>query len=251
VTVISQSYADTFFPGENPIGQHVMIGVYKGQGPDSIASEVVGIVPDLKDASLEAKRVRHTVWVPAAQATIMGASMPAFVVRSNDATAAANALRAAIAEADSRMGVPSVAAMSDVVARSVAPRRFTMILMATFAVIALALTCVGIYGVTSYAVSQRTQEIGVRIALGARPANVVRLIVRQGARPAILGLLIGLGLAAWASRAIASMLFGIGPRDPASLGAVALLLALVALVASYLPARRASRVDPVTALRSD
>jgi putative ABC transport system permease protein len=149
------------------------------------------------------------------------------------------------------MGLANVVAMTGVVAESLAPRRFTMVLMATFAAVALALTCVGIYGVASYAVSQRTQEIGVRIALGARPSSVVALIVRQGIRPAIVGLGIGLVFATWASKAIASMLFGIGPRDPASLAIVALLLAGVALIASYLPARRASRVDPVTALRAD
>jgi ABC-type antimicrobial peptide transport system permease subunit len=113
------------------------------------------------------------------------------------------------------------------------------------------LTCVGIYGVASYAVSQRTQEIGVRMALGAKPSAVVALIVRQGARPAIIGLVIGLVLAAWGSRAIASMLFGVGPRDPVSLASVALLLGVVAVAASWLPARRAARVDPVTALRAD
>jgi predicted permease len=251
VAVVSQSYAETFFPGENAIGRRILVGVYKGQGPASEASEIVGIVPDLRDASLEQTRLRHTVWLPQSQASQMGVDLPAFVVRANDPSIAARAWRAAMTGADPRIGVPDVVAMSDIVTESLSWRRFTMVLMATFAAVALVLTCVGIYGVASYAVSQRTQEIGVRMALGAKPSAVVALIVRQGARPAIIGLVIGLVLAAWGSRAIASMLFGVGPRDPVSLASVALLLGVVAVAASWLPARRAARVDPVTALRAD
>ena len=251
VVVLSTSYAENFFPGENPIGKRIQIGVYKGQAPATVSSEIVGIVADLRDASLEQPRFRHTFWVPSAQGSVMGTQAPVFVVRANDPSVAANALRSAIAEADPRMGVPDIAAMTDIVSQSLSWRRFTMVLMATFAAVALALTCVGIYGVASYAVSQRTQEIGVRMALGARPSSVVALIVGQGARPAMIGLVIGLVLAGWASKAIASLLFGIGPRDPLSLGAVAVLLGVVALMASYIPALRASKVDPVVALRAD
>jgi putative ABC transport system permease protein len=251
VAIVSTSYVKQFLPGENPIGKRIQIGIYKGQGPDSIASEIIGVAPDLRDQSLESKRYRNTVWTPIAQGNPMGVSVPAFVVHASDAAGAANALRTAIAEADARMGTPVVAAMSDLVTQSLEQRRFTMILLATFAAVALVLTCIGIYGVASYSVSQRTQEIGVRIALGARRANVLALIVRQGASPAIVGLLIGFLLTWWTSKAIASMLFGIGPRDPGSIGAVALLLALVAFAASYIPARRAARVDPVKALRAE
>ena len=141
--------------------------------------------------------------------------------------------------------------MTDIVSRSLSWRRFAMVLMTVFALLALTLTCVGIYGVVAYSVAQRVHEIGVRMALGARPGSVVALVVAQGMRPAVVGLLVGLGGALVLSRLLAKMLYGVGPRDPLSLGIVALVLATVAVVASYLPARRASLVDPLTALRSD
>jgi putative ABC transport system permease protein len=141
--------------------------------------------------------------------------------------------------------------MTDIVSRSLSWRRFAMVLMSVFATIALVLTCVGIYGVVAYSVAQRVHEIGVRVALGARPAGVVALVVRQGIRPAVAGLAVGLIGALSLSRLLASMLYGVGPRDPASLAAVAAVLTTVAALACYLPARRAARVDPLVALRSD
>jgi putative ABC transport system permease protein len=135
------------------------------------------------------------------------------------------------------------------VSRSMSWRRFSTVLMVCFAALALALTCVGIYGVASYSVSQRVQEIGVRIALGAKPGSVVALVVRQGVRPAVIGLLVGVVLALGLSRILTKLLFGVGPRDPLSFAAVAAVLLGVAIVASYLPARRAARVDPASALR--
>jgi predicted permease len=253
VTIISQSYARDFFPGEDPIGQRILIGAYKGKtGPHSDRPRtIVGVVADLKDGTLEQTRVRHTVWVPQAQTTGSFATVPAFVVRANDAGVAANALRGAIADADARMRSVDVEAMSDIVSLSLASRRFSMILMTTFAGLALVLTCVGIYGVASYSVSQRIQEIGLRMALGAEPRTVVALVVREGIRPAIIGLVLGLGIALAISKVLANMLFGVTSHDPTSLAAVAFVLIAVAFLATFIPARRASRVDPVTALRVD
>jgi predicted permease len=254
VALVSESYARDFFKGENPIGRRVLIGCYKGcpSRPNKVALEIVGVVRDLRDASLEQKSLRQTIWVPLAQVTSGGfLAVPAFVIRSNDPSVAATALRRAVTTVEPRMGVPDVAAMSDIVSQSMSWRRFSMVLMISFAALALVLTCIGIYGVASYAVSQRVREIGVRMALGARPRSVVALVVRQGVRPAAVGLVAGLGLAFGLSKILKSMLFGVGPRDPLSFGAVAMLLLGVALVASYVPARRAARIDPASALRAE
>jgi predicted permease len=255
VVLVSEAYVRRFFKGENPIGQHVLIGCYKGcPGKEpKVVPEIIGVVRDLRDESLEDKRARLTVWVPLAQATngAMSTGIPAFVVRANDPSVAATALRRAVTDAEPRMGVPDVAAMTDIVSQSMSWRRFSTVLMACFAGLALVLTCIGIYGVASYAVTQRVQEIGVRMALGARPSNVVALVVGQGVRPAVTGLFVGVVLALALSKVLTSLLFGVGPRDPLSIGAVAVVLIAVAITASYLPARRAARIDPATALRAE
>jgi predicted permease len=252
VVIVSKSYAAKLFPDENPIGRRIYIGVYKGRRKEkAVASEIVGIVVDLRDRSLDQSQLRQTVWVSHAQATGMNGGLPSFVVRANDPSVAATALRRAIADADPRLPVADIASMNDVVSQSLGHRRFSMMLLTIFAFVALALTCVGIYGVASYSVSQRTREIGVRIALGAQPGSVVRLVVGQGIRPALIGLTVGLVLALLVSRVIASMLFGTSPRDPLSVSIVAGLLTTVTAIATWLPARRASRVDPVEALRAD
>lgn len=255
VAIISESFARRYWRDQNPIGQRLLLGRFKGKliGPqfDEPAREIVGVVPDVRDMSLDQLRPRITVWVPQAQAPKGMAKLPAFVVRASDARVAAEALRRAIAEADPRIRAPEIEAMTDIVSRSLSWRRFAMVLMSVFATIALVLTCVGIYGVVAYSVAQRVHEIGVRVALGARPAGVVALVVRQGIRPAVAGLAVGLIGALSLSRLLASMLYGVGPRDPASLAAVAAVLTTVAALACYLPARRAARVDPLVALRSD
>ncbi|HEY4304893.1 MAG TPA: ABC transporter permease [Gemmatimonadaceae bacterium] len=252
VVIVSKAYASKMFPDENPIGRRIYLGVYKGRGKEkTTASEIVGVVADLRDRSLDQTQLRQTVWVSHTQVKGMKFGLSSFVVRANDPVLAANALRRAIADADPSLPVADVASMNDIVLQSLGPRRFTTVLLTTFALIALALTCVGIYGVASYSVSQRTREIGVRIALGAQPSSVVGLVVRQGIRPAMIGLGVGVVLALGVSKVIASMLFGVGPRDPLSLSVVAALLAAVAVTATWLPARRASRVDPVQALRAE
>jgi hypothetical protein len=252
VVLVSEAYVKRFFPGVNPIGQRILVGCYKGC-PDRhpTAMEVVGVVRDLRDASLDQTRPRRTIWVSWVQAGGDMARVPAFVVRASDPAVAASALRRAIAEADPRMTSPEIMAMTDIVSASLSWRRFSTVLMGCFAGLALALTCVGIYGVAAYAVSQRVQEIGLRMALGARPASVVALVVRQGATPAALGLVVGMGLALYLTRVLSKLLFGVGPRDPVSFATVALVLLGVAVAASYVPARRAARVDPAGALRAE
>lgn len=255
VVIVSESFAKAYWPGESPIGRRIFVGRFKGKpiGPrfDEPAREIVAVVPDLKDMSLDQKSVRHTVWVPQSQAVRALLKMPAFVVQANDAGVAAAALRRAIVESDARMRTVDVSAMSDVVSQSLLWRRFQTTLMSAFAAIALALTVVGIYGVVAYSVAQRVHEIGVRMALGARPSSVVALVVAQGLRPVAIGLAIGLAAALAASRVIAGMLFGVSPHDPAALLSVAVVLVGVAVLASYVPARRAARVDPLAALRAE
>jgi len=144
-----------------------------------------------------------------------------------------------------------VRTLDGILATSLAPRRLTMILLGAFAALALVLACVGLYGVISYLTGQRTHEIGVRLALGAQRAEVIRLVVDEGLRMALLGVGLGIVAALGLARVLAAELFGVTPHDPLTFGAVALLLVVVALVACYLPALRAARVDPVIALRAE
>jgi putative ABC transport system permease protein len=157
--------------------------------------------------------------------------------------------RHAISAVDSELPVFDVATMQELVYQSMAEPRFNTVLLGIFAVLAFVLATVGIYGVMSYSVTQRTHEIGVRMALGAERVDVLRLVVGQGMRLALMGVVIGLGAALGLTRFLASFLFGIQPTDPMTFLAVSLLLAGVALAASYIPARRATKVDPMVALR--
>jgi putative ABC transport system permease protein len=162
-----------------------------------------------------------------------------------------DSVRRAVAEIDSREVVYNVQTMNEVVSNSFAARRLSMLLLGVFAALALALACVGIYGVISYLVGQRTHEIGVRVALGAQPGDVLRLIIGQGALMALLGVAIGVAAALLLTRLMASQLFGVSPHDPLTFAAVAMLLMIVSIAACYIPARRAMRVDPVVALRCE
>jgi putative ABC transport system permease protein len=260
IVLVSKSFADKWWPGENPLGRRIWIGKHAGKagkaGPADPVREIVGVVPDMKDMSLEQLRPRHTVWVPQAQTTpsfLSYVSIPSFAVRAADARVGASALRSAIQDADPRLRDPEIFAMRDVItlSSSYQQRWFTLVLMSLFAAVALGLTSVGIYGVVAYSVARRVHEIGVRMALGARPGNVVGMVVRQGMRPVVLGLAGGLVAALALSRLLTKMLFGVSPHDPSTLAVVAVVLMAVALVASYLPARRATRVDPLSALRSE
>jgi putative ABC transport system permease protein len=160
-----------------------------------------------------------------------------------------DAVRRAVSELDPREVVYGVQTMQDVLARSLAARRMSMILLSAFAALALVLSCIGIYGVISHLVGQRTHEIGVRMALGAQPVHVMRLILGEGVRMALVGVITGIIAALALTRLIASQLFGVTSHDPLTFAAVAILLTVVALLACYVPARRAVRVDPLVALR--
>jgi len=215
-----------------------------------VAATIVGIVEDTKNAGLD-KPSAPELYLQANQVAQFGLSTNMnFVVRTeSDPVALAGTIREAVREVDPSLPVYGLRPMSEVVARSMVQPRFLSLLLATFAGIALFLAAIGIYGVMAYAVAQRTQEIGVRMALGAQRLHVLRLVFGQGFVLLAVGTAIGLGGAFALTRLMHSLLFEITPTDPLTYSAVVVLLAVVALFACYVPARRATRVDPLVALR--
>jgi putative ABC transport system permease protein len=254
VVVINETMARTYWPNQNPLGQHIAFA------SDKIPSwmTVVGVVKDPMLHDWTGKPYPE-LYVSAFQdAGFLGQTGSArtnyitLVLRtSGDPAALTSSVKSAIWSLDSNLPVTSVLTMDDVVAEANAQPRFEMLLLSVFAMIALLLAAVGIYGVMSYAVSRRTHEIGVRISLGASRGNVLLLVMRQGAILAIAGLSAGFALALFFSRLMTKLIYGISPNDPLTFASVAALLFFVAILACYVPARRAMRVDPATAMRCE
>jgi predicted permease len=253
VALISKSTAQQFWPGKDPIGQHI-----KPRWMDNWWT-VVGVVGDVKENSMTQNTPE---WIDGEMYTLYGphsiqgrgpeaspAELTLVLRTSNDQSQFGSALQNAVSELNRDVPVSQVETLNGWVAEAVAGPRSTASLFSLFAALAVALGAVGIYGVISYSVAQRTREIGIRIALGARKHEVVRLVVGQGARLALLGVGIGLVGALLLTRLMATLLYGVGANDPLTYASVAILLVLVAIAASYIPARRAMRVDPVVALR--
>jgi predicted permease len=242
VAMISESMARQFYANENPLGQRIQMG--NGSKP----AEIVGIVADVRDQVLEAKG-RPAVYEPAAQVPF--GSMYFSVRTEREPAALISGIRTAMGELDSELPLDAVGTVDSLVATSLSQRRFAMLLMAIFAGLALALAMVGIYGVISYAVTQATQEIGIRMALGARRSDVLRMVFRYASVLILCGLAIGIAAALGAGRLLASQLFDVKPTDPATYAAVALALLITGLLACGIPALRAMRVDPLVALRDE
>ena len=243
VAVVSQSFARQFFPGEDALGQRI-----DTQVDDKGWRVIIGVVGDVKQESLEAADFPD-VYLPYTQKPDARAI---FVLKTaSTPTALAAALRAQVAGVDPGQPVAWVRAMDDVAASSVRGRRLSTTVVAVFAGLALFLSAVGIYGVLSYSVAQRSHEIGVRMALGARHRDVLRMIIRHGMQLTSLGITVGLVCALALARFMSSLLFGVGAGDPLTFIGIPLLLASVALMASWIPARRATRVDPMVALRDE
>jgi predicted permease len=253
VVVIDDVFARTYFPGENPIGRRINLALFNMQ------PEIVGVVGHVKQwgldtdakSAIEAQFDLPFMQLPEKLMPLAADAVAVVLRTEGDPTAVMGSVRRAVAEVDSREVIYNVQTMDEVVSNSYAARRLSMILLGAFAGLALVLACVGIYGVISYLVGQRTHEIGVRVALGAQPGDVMRLVIGHGARMAVIGVAIGTGAALGLTRLMANQLFGVSAHDPLTFAAVAVLLILVAVAACYIPARRAMRVDPIIALRCD
>jgi predicted permease len=245
VAIISETLARRYFPNEDPLGKHMKFGFPPNT---DVPREIVGIVADVRDVSLS-RDPGPMMYVPFAQAPLYGGEV---VVRSSlSASSVAAGVRQAVNAIDKDLPVTDVESFSDVTGASIAQERFRTFLLASFSGIALLLATVGIFGVISYSVAQRTHEIGIRMSLGARPDDVLRLILKQGGRLALLGLGVGAVAALLLTRLLSGLLYGVSPTDPLTFGVVIIVLLAVALAASYLPARRATRVDPLSALRHE
>jgi len=242
VAIISESFARHYWPAGGAIGKRI------GYPWPSAWVTIVGVVKDVQIDSLTGVS-GEAFYRPIKQAPTPGVSL---VVRSSaDVQTLAPALRNAVAQIDRGTPVSGIETMRSVVNRSAARQQFTMLLLSLFAGIALVLGVIGIYGVMSYAVAQRTREIGVRMALGASPGDARRMVLREGVSLAGVGIVVGVLAALLSTRALSGLLYGVTTMDPLTFGAVPIGLIVVALLASYLPARRATRVDPTTALRAD
>lgn len=247
VVIVSEAFARRYFPGQDPIGQRIRPGLTTTEAEEPWR-EVVGIVADVKNEMLN-EQTQPAYYIPYTQGLI---SHLQFVIRSSaDPATAVSTVRAAVQREDAALTLYNIRAVDDFIADSISASRFQTLLLGTFAVLALLLAAVGLYGLTSYGVVQRTREFGVRLAVGASPVALVRLVMREGISVAAIGLALGIIGAAAVTRLLTSELNGIGPLDPLTFGAVSLTLFTVALIACAVPALRTVRIDPVTTLRHE
>jgi len=247
VTIVSESLAKLYWPKENPLGKRLKPELTGGEW-----CTVVGVAADVRhwaaDVDVEPTAYYPYTQVPEAFLPLLEGSMT-IAVRSHNAAGLLGSIRAAVADVDKTVPVYDVQSMEEMVADSGSLRRFDMWLIGAFAALALTLAGLGIYGVMAYSVSQRTREIGIRVALGAQHWNVLRLIMEQGAKLALAGVVLGLVGAVALTRVMASLLFGVSPTDAGTFCVVPLIVLLLILVGCYIPARRATKLDPVIALR--
>ena len=241
VVAVSDTVAKRLWPDEDPIGKQLRFG-----NDEPFAREVVGVVGDIKRFGLDSSDDFAT-YVPYAQQP--WTNMLIVARATSDPTSLAVAIKGAVQEVDKDQPIHNITTLEKVVANSTSQRRFNLLLLGVFASVALILAAVGIYGVMSYSVTQRTHEIGIRMALGATPTDVLRLIVGQGLTLALIGVSIGIGAAFAVTQVLESLLYGVSATDPMTFAGTALLLGAVALAASFIPARRATKVDPMVALR--
>ncbi len=249
VVLVNEAAARQFFPGEDPLGKRITLGWGRGPGTPRAGGEVIGVIGDIKDEGLQQAGppqlyLPYRQWPVRSMAVVLTSTVPPGSI--------AAAARREVNAVDPLLPVARVRTLEQILAGSVSQPRFYMTLLAIFATVALLLAAIGIFGVLSYAVVQRTREIGIRMALGARERTVVGLIVRHAMLLTVSGVVLGSLAAWWLSKwLMAGFLFATDPRDPATAGAVALTLIAVAFVAAYVPSRRATRVDPIVALRTE
>jgi putative ABC transport system permease protein len=243
VVIINETMAKRFFPGEDPIGKRLHVTM----GP-VLYREIVGIVGDVKHYSLDQDAKAQT-YEPYAQQPFSGMTLVART--SGDPAGLSAAIRGEVLKIDKELPISNVKTLEQYLSTSIAQQRFSVLLLGIFAAVAMALACVGIYGVLSYSVEQRRREIGVRMALGAARRDVLRLVVGHAMFMTLIGVAIGLGAAFALTRVMSTLLFGVSATDPVTFGLIALLLVAVALLAALVPARRATKVDPIIALRCE
>jgi len=250
VLIVNEALARQHFPNEDPIGKRMAPGfsTIPVRDDDSGMREIVGVVADVKHGSLQGAAQPEIYF---AQSQMPMSAMTVVVRATGDPRALQRSVRGVVQSLDANAPVYAVRTVEEVLNRSVATPRFNTVLLGLFAAVALILTMVGLYGVISCSVSENTQQIGIRVALGAQRSHVFKLIVGQGMTLAMCGVVIGLGAAYGLTRLMSSLLFGVGSTDPWTFGVVAVLLLCVAALACYLPARRATKVDPMVALRSE
>jgi putative ABC transport system permease protein len=250
VVIIDDALAQQFFQDEDPVGKRISQST---TGTPSL--EIIGVVQHVEQDSLDGQGPRRPqIYLSFNQ--IPPDKLPGSTRRINvltrtnvEPTSLAPAVRGEIAALNKDQAVFNVRTMEEIVAQSMSPRRFSMALLTVFAVVALLLASIGIYGMMSYAVAQRTREIGLRMTLGAQRGNVLRMIIGQGMKLALLGVGLGLVASIALTRTMKNLLFGVSATDPLTFASVTILLALIALLACYIPARRATKIDPMEALR--
>jgi putative ABC transport system permease protein len=232
--------AHQLWSGQDPLGKRIKHGFSKGE------AEVIGVVDDVRYAGLDQK-IKPELYAPFDERPFP--FMRVVVRTKSDPAKLVAALKSEVQAIDKNQPIDKVTTMTELVSRSMATRRFYMQLLVVFASLAFVLASVGIYGIVSYSVTQRTREIGIRLALGASRKDVLQMVLGEGFRLAIAGIGLGLAGAFAATRVLTSLLFEVKPTDPPTFIGLSLLLAMVALLASYVPARRATKVDPLQALR--
>jgi putative ABC transport system permease protein len=240
VAIVNQTIAEHYWPGKNPIGRHI------ANSRDMVQREIVGVVSDVKFNALNIASSEE-MYLPLEQ--VPWPSTTLIVHSQGDSQALVSGVRTKIAEIDHNLPVTSTASMDSIVAASVAQPRVLSQFVGVFAGFALLLSAIGIYGVMAFSVAARTQEMGIRMSLGAEPRDIVKLVVGQGMRLALLGVAIGIGASLALTRLISTLLFGVSTTDPLAFSLAATVLVTTALVACYLPARHATRVDPIVVLR--
>jgi len=248
VAVINETFARTYWPNGDPVGEHLKLNIVRGTAANPPWTTVVGVIADARTESL-AEASDPQIYLSLYQRRPK--SLAIFLRGALDTAAIPDEVREQVQSVDPTLPVFGAQTLAETVSESLAERRFSMEIVALFALTALLLAGLGIYGVISYIVSERTHEIGIRLALGAQRRNILRMVLRQGLRLAIAGAAVGLGCALIVSHLMAGLLYGVRPTDPLTFAGVALLLIGVALLACYIPARRAIRVDPLVALRHE
>ena len=248
VIIITEQFARQYFPGENPVGKRIHPGISTWDNEDSTMREIIGVAGDVRNRALNTEP-KPAYYMP--QSQLPFTQLIAVVKSTNDPRALTGSLTREVRAMDPELPVFSVKTMEEYISSSVAAPRFNTTLLSIFAAVALVLTIIGLYGVMSYSVAQRTNEIGIRMALGAQTRDVLGLIVKDGMKLVLLGLVLGISGALGLTRLLSTLLFGVTTRDPVTFVAIAALLSFVAILACYIPAWRATRVDPLEALRCE